>query len=996
MARNIGRSGACLLSVGALMMVCGTALPVMAQDASSTTTERRDEFRPWAEVSRGYEKVVSTADGASFYNLWKKDKDGSMLAELPRGYDNQKHFIALTVATGQEYAGLQSGDLLVYWKRIDNRMVLMEPNLGTRSTGDQESRLSLKNLFTDRVILDLPIVCMGPSNQPVIDMKDLLVGRATTFYGGQAAGGNPRLATIRKAKAFPENIEIAYEMPVAGGRLRSFHYSISLLKSNPSYKPRVADPRVGYFTTVHRDLGKFSDGEKWVRYINRWHVEKKDAGRKMSPPKEPIVFYIDAAVPARYRRFVRDGILVWNKAFERVGIIDAIEVRQQDAETGAYMDLDPEDVRYNFIRWLANDQGTAIGPSRVNPYTGQILDADVILTDGWIRHFWVQYNQIMPELAMEGLSAETMAWLDSRPQWDPRLRMAEPAQRDYILAQRMRRGVLAYGGHPIAMTDPSVRNSAADPSRMMGTHEFDGLTGRISQVNGLCLAARGKSLDMAYARMAFELMRDELDPEPEPEGDGGEKKDEKGDKPARPKKDAVDLIDGIPDWFVGPLLADLVQHEVGHTIGLRHNFKASAQYTLDQINSDEIKGQKAFTASVMDYTPVNFPGPDGVRKGDVAMIDMGKYDMWAIEYGYTFGDPKEVAKRSAEEGHDYGTDEDVGGPDPSIQRYDFSKNPVDYANSQMELARYHRTRLVDKFVKDGESWSKVRRGYNITLSMQTRSLTMLTPWIGGSFVNRDFKGDPNGRPPIQVVPVEMQRSALNWVIDNSFHEDSFGLTPEILERMTVDKWLDAGGFGEARQENTWPVHDRIAGIQSMVMTRLINPTTLRRVLDNEYTVPSDQDMLTLPELLDSISNAAWSELEKAPAGNYTARKPYITSMRRNLQREHLERMIDLTLPGAGTGESYKAISNLAIFRLRALRDKIVGIIGEDGTKSKTIDPYSLAHLSEAKVRIGKALDAGYIYNAGSTGGGFPFFMLFGQQPQEAAPTMLPYVPSDPE
>ena len=120
--------------------------------------------------------------------------------------------------------------------------------------------------------------------------------------------------------------------------------------------------------------------------------------------------------------------------------------------------------------------------------------------------------------------------------------------------------------------------------------------------------------------------------------------------------------------------------------------------------------------------------------------------------------------------------------------------------------------------------------------------------------------------------------------------------------MTVDKWLDGGGMGEARQESAYTIHDRIGGIQSMALTRIMNPTTLRRVLDNEYRTPADQDMLTLPELLDTVSAAVWSELEKSPGGSYTARKPYISSLRRNLQREHLDRMIELSMGGGGSGE----------------------------------------------------------------------------------------------
>ena len=103
-------------------------------------------------------------------------------------------------------------------------------------------------------------------------------------------------------------------------------------------------------------------------------------------------------MPVRYRRWVAQGVEYWNKAYEKIGFLNAIEVDYQDAQTGRNMELDPEDVRYNFIRWLNNDIGTAIGPSRVNPMTGEILDADIILTDGWIRHFDVQFNRIMPKL----------------------------------------------------------------------------------------------------------------------------------------------------------------------------------------------------------------------------------------------------------------------------------------------------------------------------------------------------------------------------------------------------------------------------------------------------------------------------------------------------------------------------------------------------------------------------------------------------------------------
>jgi hypothetical protein len=964
--------------VGALALAGASSAPAQPPPGGEPPKEggreeKKPDFPPFAEVSKEYTRVVSTADGQeSLYGLWTREKDGQMLAELPRGYQNQKHFIALTVASGEPYAGLQARSIYCYWKRFDKRLALIEPDIGTRSTGDQESKIGVERLFTDRVLLDVPIVCMGPNGQPVIDMDAMLVGQIGKFFGASANGANPSLAMIKEAKAFPGNVELTFELPVANGRMKAFHWSISKMEGTPGYQPRVADERVGYFTTSFRDLGKMRDDEKWVRYVNRWCLEKADPKLKLSPPKRPIRFYVENTVPIRYRRWVKQGAEAWNVAFERVGIKGAIEVLYQDKTTGEHMDKDPEDVRYNFLRWLTNDEGTAIGPSRVNPMTGEILDADVVLTDGWIRYFWYEANELMPQVAMDGLTPETLAWLDRHPNWDPRIRLAPPGERDFLVAQRSQRGVLRYGGHPAALP----------ASELLGRNEFDGLAtldGRISQTNGLCLAAQGKSLDMQLMGMNLMIL-DLLESQ-----DKDEPKDGKEGKKEEPKKeDKGDMIDGIPEWFVGPALADLVMHEVGHTLGLRHNFKASGAYTMRQINSEEFKGKKPFTASVMDYTPVNINMGDGPIQGDYSMIGVGSYDLWAIEYGYTFGDPKKVLEGVANPEHQYATDEDTFGPDPLARRYDFSAEPLEFAQSRMKLVKTLRDQIIDKFVKEGQSWARARRGYTITLNQQAAMLSIMAGWTGGAHVVRDRKGDPNGRPPIEIVPAAKQRAALKFLVDNAFYDESFGITPDLVKYMTVDKWWDDGGRRDVMEDATWPIHDRIMGIQAAVLTMIMNPTTMKRVYDNELRVPADQDMITVPELMDTITSAIWSEVYTKPSGKFTARQPMISSLRRNLQREQMERLIDLTLPGAMFGAASKPVSNIAVAKLREIRGKIRAIMENDGAAK--LDPYSAAHLAEAAVRIDKALDAQYIYNAPQAvfpGGG----VFFGREPgaQPAAP-----------
>lgn len=981
---------------------------------AATANHVQADLPSFDKVSDDYTEVSVTDQQSSkgLFRLWKRTKDAQLLAELPKSFANKRYFIALTVSSGDRYAGLQSGDWVVQWRRYGDRLALIAPNLSIRATGDAESKASVKRLFTDQVLMDVPIAAMGPSGGPVVDFDSLLIGNASRFFGSSVRITNSRIKSLKSAKVFPSNVEIAFEIVGSGGKLQIIHYSFSEVPSASSgYKPRKADERVGYFTTAFSDLSKYTDDETRVRLINRWQLQKRDSKLALSPPKNPIRFYVEHTTPVRYRRWIKAGVDYWNKAFEKVGLVDAVVIEYQDAQSKVHMEKDPEDVRYNFIRWLNNDIGTAIGPSRVHPETGEILDADIILTDGWIRHFNFNYEDLLPKLAMENFPPETLAWLGDHPNWDPRIRMAPPEKANFLRNKYARQAQQPMAGFKMAQADPTL----------IGDDEFDGLFGSISQKNGLCMAASGRSLDLALARMdwALSLMADtekedeeseeagksdkeddesdeeekEDDEKEEEDEDSEEEKDDESDEKSDEAKKAAaakaaaakakaeaekNMVDGMPEWFVGPLLADLVAHEVGHTLGLRHNFKASGYRTLEEINSKDVKGKKTFASSVMDYIPINYRYEAGEVQGDYAMIDIGPYDFWAIEYGYTFDSKKlpEILKRCTEPELQYATDEDTSGPDPLARRYDFAKDPLAYANEQMKLVSLYREKLLDRFVKDGDSWAKARRGYELTLSLQTRAAGMMANWIGGAFVNRDKKGDPGDRPPVEVVPAKQQRAALDFVINQSFYDKAYGLTPELLERMSVDKWMDGGRHSSMSSEAAWPIHDRILGVQSSALTWLMNPTTLRRVYDNELRLPADEDALTLPELLAEINEAVWSELDQECPADRNDRKPMISSLRRNLQREHMQRLIDLVLDTKEATAASKPIGNLARMELRSISASIKSSL--EKCKDK-MDAYTKAHLMESANRIDQALKAGYTYNSGQSTQPI-MMMLLGEQP----------------
>ncbi len=206
------------------------------------------------------------------------------------------------------------------------------------------------------------------------------------------------------------------------------------------------------------------------------------------------------------------------------------------------MDKDPEDVRYNFIRWLNNDVSTAIGPSCVYPETGQILDADIVSTDGWIWYFNESFQDYMPLVAVQGMNAESLAWLAQHPNRDPRIRFAEPSQRAHI-GSKIRS----------QLTQPQAGHAAAQWSTpLLGDDPLDGLVGCTSQVNGMCLAATGRRIDTTVMRMILSMG---------PEALFGEDDNDESNTKKKSKEETKDENDAKEDKEEGDKVNDQKKEE---------------------------------------------------------------------------------------------------------------------------------------------------------------------------------------------------------------------------------------------------------------------------------------------------------------------------------------------------------------------------------------------------------------------------------------------------
>jgi hypothetical protein len=907
------------------------ALALLSAAGIATSAAADDDFPPLEKVTEGYTKVTPADQAGGILTLWVREKDGQVLAELPKKLSNTPFYLTPTIAGGDPETGVYAmyaqggqGTQELYWRRYDDQLALIRPQRYFRSKGDEESKAAAERVYTDSVVVSTKILGMGPNGGPIIDLDQVLINQAPAWFGRYAQRMNANLLSIEKSKVFPYNAEIAWELPRANGQLTTVHYSLSQPPKSKGFEPRIADRRVGFFYTNYIDRGKNDGDSQTIRYANRWHLEKRDPSLKVSPPAEPIVYYIEHTTPVRYRRWVRDGVLAWNKAFERVGLVNAIEVRQQDATTGAYMDIDPEDDRYSFVRWTNAHMGYAIGPSNAHPDTGEIYQADIVMDEGFIAG-WAGLH-LDTEIAAEAISAfdaETMAFLDENDDWDPRVRLAAPQDRAGVIAYKraMREGRAWEGAIPPTMQATNVAMQFASAEASHGS------------ARAACSCLRHAALNMALSRTAIDMGMME-------------------------HEDDETMLDGVPESFIGPLLKDVVMHEVGHTLGLMHNWKGTSRYTYSEINNAPenggIKGEKPWSVTVMDYAPANIavtPDGSGIEQGDWSAIDIGSYDKWAIEWGYTFEDPDKVAKQAADPDHAFLSDEGQFSPDPHAKVWDIGSDTLTYAENRAMFADKIREKLDGTIVEDGDSWQKAREAYSRSLFTRYGAANIASHWIGGAHVNNYKKGDPDAPPPIRPVPVETQREALAFVLENTFEDDAYGVNSEVLSKLGVDSWWDE----DYNASRDYPIHDQILGLQAASMTNLLNPTRLRRVLDNEARVAQGDDALTVPEMLSTIRDAAWSELDGANArGRFTAREPMISTTRRNLQREHINRLIDLSRGYGWGGASGQVIATLAREELRELKSMI------DGADAARVDPYTRAHLADASERISRALEAAYL------------------------------------
>ncbi len=832
------------------------------------------------------------------FTVWQKDE--KVWIELKPEDLNKSFFLSPKFASGIGEGGLFGGLMarswgeaygkpqIVQFRRIHNQVQLIAVNAAFVAKAGSAEALAVKTAFSPSLLGSSPV-----ASQPHPDHKSILIEANGLFVSDmlgvgmrlqqqfhQGYGFDPRHSAILAVRARPEEIVfevqnhyatasiasggaagavVPYALPDARSLFVNVHYSLVKLPDEPM-APRRADPRIGHFTTNVNDFGDDMARSPRVRYVNRWRLEKKDPAAALSEPVRPITFWLDRTIPPKYRAAITEGVLEWNKAFERIGFKNALVVQIQP--DGA--DFDTLDLGYASIRWMTNSSPMfgAIGPSHVDPRSGEILDADI---------------------GVESLSSRSI--------------------------RTARAQVL---GRELMQDWPGLAAPSSEAARAQG---HDALR---------CSYADHAAEQLGYALDVLEA-RGDLSP------------------------DSAEA-----NQFVLDYLKDTTMHEVGHTLGLRHNFRASTVYTEAQLNDPAFTRANGNTGSVMEYAPINLPRP-GEKGGTPFQATLGPYDYWAIEYAYKPFAPDatpqqqqaelaRLAARSREPQLAYATDEDSFlGVDPEAVQFDLGSDVLSFAKKRIDIARDLLRRQETRELKPTEDYSVLRRSVSYALRDVSRAAGALARQIGGVRTLRDFPG--SGRDPLTPVPAPQQREALELLTRGLLSADSFRISPSLARRLAPDfqERTDAvfEGAPDASVQTDFSLDGMVLSLQRALLGQLMSDTVISRIVDSEAKL-KPAEAFHLSELYARLNAEVWSELN--------ASRGDIPALRRELQRDHVNRLASLVLrPSAYSRSDARSL----------IRVEAQGLLTRINTAARRpgLSAEARAHLADSAETLLQALSA---------------------------------------
>ncbi len=384
----------------------------------------------------------------------------------------------------------------------------------------------------------------------------------------------------------------------------------------------------------------------------------------------------------------------------------------------------------------------------------------------------------------------------------------------------------------------------------------------------------------------------------------------------------------LPDDLLGELLAMVTSHEVGHTLGFRHNMKASSCYSVEQLRDPVFTKKYGVEASIMDYGRFNYvaqPG-DGARLIPI----IGPYDEFAVEWGYKeFPDAKTYEQQKKELDKIVARQlEDpkllFGDPnpaeDPSQQTEDLGSDAI--RATELGLKNIDRVAgyLVKATAKTGENYDLLRAVYGELINQRNRELGHVANVVGGLIQNNHWF--PHGKKVYSAVTPDQQKKAVQFLNEHAFQTPRSLIEPDIVDRLE--------SHGSA---------DRILAAQQSLLRMLLNQRRLNRMSELAARTPDAAYRPT--DLMSDLHEGIWGELAKPAAVE-------IDLYRRNLQRAYVD-LLAATLDTPSTDSDLPALARAELERV--LKET-------SGRLAPVADSSSIAqvHLKDIKTRVEHALD----------------------------------------